>query len=456
MPNKFVTFLSSNLERNYLHYVERKDDFFYVDGQKTSISDLNKRWKGIVLSIEGNTLKHKHTSIIKSQHLLIFLGFLVFVSSLYGTYNYSWNNLFFLFPLLGFILSLNALKDLFKLDHVIFSKFCNATSNSNCDSVIKSDKWMILKKVNFSDLSIIFFSSQFISFMIMGLVSLQGEYFSYQKITLFFSFPLIFISIYFQTFIVKKWCPICISIIMLLILEYIFISFFIKEKISINFNSAYLFLFIHLIVFIVWKYFKKTITQINNLKESKIKSIRFLRNYSLFKKVILQKDKYEFPNNLIINNTQKKTLTLTLITNPQCKHCRKAHFIIKKLIKKYEHKISLSIIFNVDIQDEFEDDKIICQHLVTIQKNNHEKFQKALDDWFEEQNISKWLDKYSSEINMNKANKTLVEQNNWCSQNQINFTPALFLNKYLYSTIYDIENLDFFLQDIIHDSDFIL
>ena len=42
--------------------------------------------------------------------------------------------------------------------------------------------------------------------------------------------------------------------------------------------------------------------------------------------------------------------------------------------------------------------------------------------------------------------------NNWCINNNYNYTPAIFINGYEYPEQYDRENLVYFIDDILDDT----
>ncbi len=461
LPNEFLTLLRGPYRQKNLHSISKRNDSYYIDNKETSLSDLQKRWNGIVIVFNEGSPR-KQSAIEKKKNLKSFILPFVFVLlfTLYNTYENVWNNLFYIFSAAGFILSLVALKDLFKIENPVINKFCSASSDqyiteSDCDLVTNSKKWKILEKINYSDFSLLFFLSQIILYPIMSLSGYVQEYFNYQSIALYASIPLLLSSLYFQKYIIKKWCVICLGIISVTAVELLLTGFIIKPSFYFNLPSLNLFLIINSILIIGWIIVKQKLSQFNLLKDFQIRTTRFIRNYSLFKNTILEGKKFDIPFGSSGPDNDKK-LTITLITNPFCDYCKKAHFAIEKIIKKHHDKVTRDVILNVDIHDEYDNDKLVCQKMMTmLLKRQNQKFITSLNEWFEHENVSDWLEKYKSiDIDSTKTDNAFETQKNWCIQNQKDFTPALFINGYLYPLIYDMENLDYFIQDLVNDSDF--
>jgi hypothetical protein len=91
---------------------------------------------------------------------------------------------FFLFPIIGVLFSIAALKDLFGAKSELLNSFCNLTGPSSCETVVGSSKWKIFEIVNFSDLSIVFFASQFLGLLAFVFMGNTTAYFVVQKIML--------------------------------------------------------------------------------------------------------------------------------------------------------------------------------------------------------------------------------------------------------------------------------
>jgi len=77
----------------------------------------------------------------------------------------------------------------------------------------------------------------------------------------------------------------------------------------------------------------------------------------------------------------------------------------------------------------------------------------ALDEVYSKGiNFNKWLEKWHDTDSHDFFDSILVKQREWCMNNQINFTPALFINGKKYPSEYEFEHLRFFIEDLVVDS----
>lgn len=451
LPNKFIAFLKEGKSEANLFFVEINDNSYnqisYKKKSSITINELQEKWQDIVLVVE----KDEEETLKKSKNYLPFFGMVLMLIVIFRIFKSNfYTNSFLLFPILGILFSIAALKDLFGAKSEIINNLCNITSSTDCDSVVKSNKWKIFQYINFSDLSIVFFSSQLVCLLIAIFSNSTIDFFSFQKLLLSLSIPLIFVSLYYQKFIEKKWCPICLSITVLIILE--FCSFY-KIKFSLCLNESIIFGFIYFSILYFWKWIKSLLINQKELKEFQIKSNRFQRNYNLFKNNLLSSNKFELPNSPIILGNRDSKIIISVITSPFCGHCSQVHQILDKIIANHYSDLQIKIIIKTDIFNEIEERKDFYRTLLNIYFDNGEfEFINKLKEWFINKNIKEWLLKNKIEnTNSIKVDDIYSNLNDWCKENNFNYTPAIFINGYEYPDLYDRENLEFFIRDIKED-----
>lgn len=234
LPSYFIALLENINDKptfdRELYFLKKENNNYFIQTKnkfvKITNEELKKRWQNTVLLVEKkeeNKSNKNNTPFSKIVSVIFLIMSVFYVVQLDNTIG---SKLFLILPVLGFILSISALKDLFGTKFELIDKFCNFSNATSCNSVINSKKWQLFKWFNFSDLSITFFTFQIISLLI-SIATKQNEiYFSFLKIILIFSFPIIGISIYYQKFIEKKWCPICLLISSVLISETLILFFF--------------------------------------------------------------------------------------------------------------------------------------------------------------------------------------------------------------------------------------
>ncbi len=449
--DKYLTLLKGDSRIHNFKYLEKKKGSYFLNSQKVSVDSIKKLWRGIVLILEDDQPAKKKTTLKKSVYLALLI---LIPTSVYLSYDSPWHALFYIFPIIGILLSLTAVKDLWldDPDHALH-KFCIKSTTTDCQSVIHSKGISLFSKINFSDLSLIFFSSQLISYLILSFSGLINEYFIYQKLLLYLGLPVVLLALYFQKFVIKKWCFICLMIITLLLNEYIYLEFTLEQANTYTIQSFGLLFFIYVMISISWVAIKRNLIKIKELKEFKIKAIRFIRNYPRFKEEILKQKPFHLPQDLVDYNNNNK-LNITIVSDPFCDFCKRVHLTTEKILARYPEKINFSTVLNVGLLDEYDDDRLFCQNLFSLQiQEDQNTFNLALADWFENQNIQDWLSKYKHDFDHEAIQKTSLNHKKWYAQNNLDFTPIVFINGYLFPKTYDIEHLDYFIQDLINDED---
>jgi len=455
LPNRFVALLSEEDNKPQLCFIEEKAGNYFCtkDKMTTSITkqELEQRWHSVVLFVEKPDVETaKAKSKLSWIVPLVCLAFFLLVLNSFQIHLYS--GLFFIFPVLGVLFSVAALKDLFGAKSELITNFCNISASTSCDSIVSSTKWKIFEWVSFSDLSIVFFTTQFLGLFAFILTGNSAYFFVIQNFLLCFAIPVILLSLYFQKFVEKKWCPICLVIIGLVLFELGYLFLTKQSSFSISISAIILFLFVFLSVSIIWIVLKKILKSQKHLKEFQFKANRFIRNYEIFKNNLLTKRKVSFPEiPIILGNKESKTI-ITIISSPFCGHCKKAHEILERIVEKHSENLQIQIILKFDLKSQTEENVLFFRSLYKIYSlNDIALFTKALGDWFNNTNLKIWFTKYDYAVS-GDFDETMEKHYKWCDLNGFNFTPAIFINGYEYPELYERENLDYFINELVEDN----
>lgn len=455
LPEHCVVLLKENNGSN-LYYLEKKEYYHLFDESKKSTiitkKDLESRWDNLVVIIEKS--ETEYTKINKKNRffwLLPSLFFLLFFTSV-KLFGQNWQNvLFLLFPFTGFILSIMALKDLFGTKSDFFESLCNLTVTTDCNAVVGSKKWKIFAILNFSDLSIVFFASQILSLSIFLLQNDTNTYFSIQKILLTFALPIVVLSIFYQKKIEKKWCPICLMISAVIILEWIYVTYLYTLNFSLHNIIVFALLFVCCIW--LWSAVKKTLNDQKELKEFQLVGNRFMRNYEIFKNTLVATDSFNLPESPIVLGNKESNTEITIITSPFCGHCKKAHKILENILVSNHDNLKIKILINVNFEYLDEQQKTLVRSLMSIYlKKGSNSFLEALNDWFDTKNLKSWIEKHEFLFDLEQVDYIFKQHSIWCANNNFNFTPIFFINDYQYPKKYNRENLEFFINELVEDN----
>jgi len=362
--------------------------------------------------------------------------------------------------LVGVYLAVEALKQEFGVKSTFSSAFCGSDTgqSSNCESVITSKKAKIFSNYGLSDLGIVFFTGHLFVFFLMSLAGLIPQFNTVSFLVLLTAVPVTFFSIYYQMFVEKKWCTICLMIIAVLYIELSIFTFFGKYNFkSLNLISVTVFLIGFISSLLIWVAVKPYITKYFDLKSSEITSLRFKRNYKLFKLALKDSTKIDYQSLksvLSVGNPDAK-IKISIVTNPFCGYCVEAHKILEEILIRYSNEVLLNIRFNFNDKSTDENSKNLHYRLVQIYFEKGEKtFMEALGVWFKNKDLEKWFAQFGKGKINDKTEQILTFQNKQNQENKLTFTPAIMVGEFLYPKMYDRKDLGNFISELDDDEDF--
>lgn len=455
LPDHFIALL--NLGQQQLCFIEKKGEnyIFKIGNNTTEEYTLRpEMWSGFILLLEKSeneippvvSASKSNFNWVLPVLCLVFFSFYLFYTPVNLT-----AKLFFVFPAIGILFSIAALKDLFGTKIKLLNSFCNITASTSCSTIVNSSKWKIFEIVNFSDLSVVFFTSQLVSFFSLLLLGDIGTYFSIQKILLLAAIPVLVLSLYFQKTVEKKWCPICLLIMGVILFELVYLFAFQNSGLVFSPVSVIVFGFVVLTVITIWISLKEILTKQKELKEYQLKAIRFEKNYDVFRNSLLAKEKTEMMQSPLIFGNRESATKIVLISNPFCGYCKDAHTVIETILEKYSDDVQIELILKTDLEREDENSVKLFRSLVNIYMYEGESsFLKALQAWFENTNLTAWFERFPRNIT-SEFDSMFDSQYKWCEENDFNFTPAIFINGYAYPRMYDRKVLPFFIKEFVED-----
>ena len=415
--------------------------------KETSLSDFDQLDKGIVLLVDDTNKKDeldlsKHIAQQRNQAIArdipIYLSIIILLSSLwYATDNFqegiTWVNIIFtISSFMGIVVSSLLLWHEIDAHNPLLREVCGGQGKKvNCDAVLHSSRSRFLG---------ISWAIWGFSFMI-SLFSIQVFFsgnlsFLYLSVLLsLIASPYILFSIYYQAKVIKQWCPLCLVVQALLLINSITAMFFLYNRdISfelITIHSIVLTLFIALFFIISTHIFIPIIKSArdNGITEKKWKKLRY--NPDIFQALLDKSDKVTASTEglgIVFGNPHAKN-EIIKVCNPYCGPCAKAHPELENILKN-NFDVKVRIIFTAS----GDDDDILnepVQHLLAIQeKNGREAVHHALDDWYlsQEKDYNVFAKKYPMNEELKQQKDKIIAMYNWCNTMKIRATPTIYIN----------------------------
>ncbi|WP_161595349.1 vitamin K epoxide reductase family protein [Maribacter aurantiacus] len=449
LPKKFLASVEFD---NQKHIAEvnvgyKSVNTYFDDGTKRKLTfdEFNKIWTGGVILIEqneGKKFKKPYGKFYNPIIALILFTVLLFSVLLSQSLNAF---IFTLLSISGLVIAYFIAREELGIGQPLTSKICNSTAiNSSCNDVINSKSATLFGFISLSDAAVSYFLG---TTLITSFLGFRTEFF---LVLIIFSIPVILYSIYSQAFMVKKWCPLCLGISLIIILQFVLV---ISNYTYLKFNWGYnlLAFTIFSMIYFAWTNIKKVLEEKISLESSKQEFYKFKWDYKLFME-FLNKGKLKLPvetNNAhsITFGNPKANLIITGVTNPMCGFCSEAFKVYNQLLERYPNRILLNIVFNVAVNLENDNAKI-AQKVIEIYKENQDEALKALQVWYQDRNLEKWQKKYG--LPMQKEDLFILNKHyNWFIGNDIIYSPATIINSKPFPKKYNIEDLPMFIDHLL-------
>ena len=446
LPEEFITIYKDNFA-----IVKKEKNSFkvYCDDIKTvSKEELYKNSTDFVMLFEKSEENPKQNDILSSWFLYSVVGLALAYSAIF----LNWQNTIFNFlSVAGLFLSLEIFNKKFGKQSAVISGICGAaasdsSSKNDCNKIIDSDKINFLG-LKLSDFSLIYF----LALLVLGIFSPFTDF--VLKFLSLLSCLVIGYSVVMQVFVEKAFCKICLFIICILLGQIAISILFFSHEIILQ--IAVLSVFVFAVLFIGVAFINDILKQKEDYRKSNIKNLKFKRNYDIFKRELLEKEKINFDHKteLFLGNPKAK-LHISLVTNPYCGFCKDAHEILENILEKYSEDISAQIRFNYISGNRNEKlTRLIGLFKNIYTSNGQLEFLKSIHFWFSKKDERLFQEKYSI------SNPTkLTELENIGNENidkGLNFTPIFLINGYRFPDKYDREDIFYFIDELLEDLDVI-
>ncbi|MEO1213663.1 MAG: vitamin K epoxide reductase family protein [Bacteroidota bacterium] len=331
---------------------------------------------------------------------------------------------------------------------VLGDAFCSSkTEKKNCHAVLTSNGARLTKSLKLSDLSMMYFLGLTMS---SWLLSINNFSLFLPKLISVGAVAVTLYSIYYQAWVIRKWCFLCLSLVGILWAQ-AFLSI-LTFTVEVSLYSVLLSLFSFAASSAIWLVYSKLKKEKLDLVKIKLEHYKFVRNFDLFNSQLLTRKAVNTDilgtEDIIFGNRRSK-LEIVFITNPLCGHCKAVHELTNQVLHSYGEDIKLTIRFNVNPQHKGGSAIKICARLLEIyhlegQRKCLEAMHDIYGDYLPKQWLNKWGYPASSETYISALEKSFY----WCFENSINFTPEILVNGHSYPKLYNRKDLIYFIEEL--------
>lgn len=196
---------------------------------------------------------------------------------------------------------------------------------------------------------------------------------------------------------------------------------------------------------------------ISNIKLPKAQAefLRFKRNQNLFQ-TLLQKNQITYTDLIpaeyrISFGVKSPTIIIDAVTNPLCGFCVEAFKAYHQLLTSHQEEIQVNFIFSVPFEQADNKATQIASRIIEIYTHGgKEKAMEALSEWYNHRNVEQWQQQYGlPDARESHTNTVLASHKNWCTLNEIGYTPATIIDDHVFPEEYKITDLSLMMGDMI-------
>ena len=409
--------------------------------ERISWDEFEKIFMGYVMLLSEASEKHephyRRHLIENTFHNVLFLiaTLAAPVSALFRAWNEPANLSFVLLAIVGYVLGLLLVLHEVSQYSPLTQRVCGGQHEKlNCDAVLSSSAsrflaipWAVWGGTYFLALILI---------IGIGNIDVSTLYWLH-----LLTLPYVLFSIYYQRFVVKQWCPLCLGVVASICLIPIVGLPFEQYEATISFKHLPQLLIYAVVAFVLlyqlWQWGENWRSRRWLGKEFR----RLHLDASVFatklqKERILTHDCMDL--GVYLGNPQGE-IQLIEICNPFCYPCAIAQKHLHQLLEDRED-VGLRILFL------YPEEWIAKTPIPTfLALKNKEKLEEAITDWFAstDKSLSKFQEKYTVQLSLVEATKQLKAMNEFCTAEQINATPTIYVNGHEMPANYNVADLQY-------------
>lgn len=346
--------------------------------------------------------------------------------------------------IIGLAASLFLVLHEFKIHTSLGDKICGFSSKTDCDEVLFSNTSRLFGWINWVDTGLIYFMST----LIFLLGSVESSSFGILAIISFCSLPYPIFSVYYQFVKLKKWCPFCLVVQLVLISEFLLLF---QKFHFLEFSGLDILRLVNsfAIVATIWILFRVYRDKLIDYEHDHYSFLGMKRNPELFR-FQLKKDgytKFSENENSMAFGKPDAPITLTAFLSLYCTPCAEAFKKLKALLDNCPD-VKINVIFSVYNDEETR--KVINTLYYLHAKKGTDTTLDFLTKWY---SLPKQSRKtlYSNEAiperhniaqQIGETNKQLFEEH------KIGATPTIYVNGHKYPGHYEYSDLEYYIEDI--------
>lgn len=387
--------------------------------------------------------KIKNELINKSILPLVLFAILIFFISLFYNNFIPGENIYdkVILPLVftkisGIVLSVLLILHEFEVHLSITDKLCHLNKATNCNTVLHDKASKVFGWFGWADVGFVYFTGSFLFL----LQSPAGEGLSLMTILAALSVPYPLFSIYYQGIVLKKWCPMCLGVQLILITEFVLLLPQLS-RLTFAFDSVSRFVLTFLVITIIYTLYILFRREQMSGEMHYYKYLGFKKNPDILRMFLINQPYYEIPlaeSNLVFGS-RNASVKITAFLSLHCSHCARAFEKIRNMLNENEDILVNLLLITFD-----------NKMLTTLYNNNRQGKElesiKLLEQWFNADPYSrtKITEGLCIPEESDSSNRISEETGRLFKECNVLGTPTFFINGYKLPAQYEIDDIKYF------------
>lgn len=460
----FIAYSKESGGKVLLIYSINKELIYYADshfGKK--IEDTQyflANWSGVVIVIEPTErsgepdYSEKNKTEIVRKALLPAVIFLIIMVAIFGiirnklftdwSHGVSFVLLLFLIHFIGLFFSFLLQWHELNFKSKFTEKLCHIATNMDCDAVTKSKASKVFGNITWADIGLSYFAGGLLTLCIIPVMN------SINNLALFsiLALPYPVFSILYQGIKIRKWCPLCLSVQFVLILE--FIILFKKLKLNeLNLNILIPILVIFSSLFLLELLMKLFFNAINERDYEKIRSLKMKRDPEVFLFKLKKGDRIDIPGDksALLFGDNQADIFISIFLSFHCSACAKRFNTIKNLISD-DSKLKVQLIF-FPSKDELSE-RLLRAILLIFKEAEKKNVLELLKLWYDSdfKTRSEMVNKINKYSNIEEYNDLTSYNSSLFMSGNIKSIPSIYINGYPLPNSYSINDIKYHIPEL--------
>ena len=332
------------------------------------------------------------------------------------------------------------LKDL-NINNSVTDTLCGFNKKTDCNSLLNTDAARVFGWLHWSDLGFIYFLTG-----LLIIITLPNVFdYSLMAILSFGALGYVIYSIYYQSAVAKTWCPLCLGIQAVFVVEAT-LSYTNAWPLQLSWLAILKYGAIALIVGFGITVYKAYFNNKKTSRQEKKAYLKFKKNPAIFTKLLLESKhkKLNIPGEVFVVGKKEALVEVTAFLSLNCNPCQKAFNQLKTLFEKEDVKINL-IFFLLNRDKPFIDK--IAQ---LFEGKRYMQAVKLLDTWYNTKGkVRASLINQSETLKPNNLFETLQNTHRKLFETvKVSRTPTILLNGYDFPKEYQIKDISYFIDSV--------